>query len=131
MTDQAKQDQPFFHGCKANGCPLPVAKVTKYWPVKRKRDEAKPRGGVCEYHAIVPAHDWMPAVDRIKQHWQGLRVLYAVRSLTGDAYKPFPGETVEHWLTRLDDYLHDQITGHSPAQLAAVDFENLKKQLAG
>lgn len=93
--------------CKANGCPLPVHRVTDYHP--GKPGHRAPKWGLCVFHSLVEdATLWSLVTARVLTHAKTLKVLLAVQALE-DTAKPLTGERVDDWIARVMQAMRDEI----------------------
>lgn len=116
--------------CKANGCPLPVHRVTDYHPGKPGHRE--PKWGLCVFHAQVDdASLWSLVTARILTHARTLKVLLAVQALEDEA-KPLTGERVDQWIARVMQAMREEILPTTRKAPPPVDgFAGLKEKIMG
>ena len=127
MSEQT--DKPLFINCKANGCPLRIDHVTKWWEPERKRDKPKPRAGVCDYHRQAGANEWTATTNRIKQNLCSIRALQAVKCINDQRHRPQANETVSQWLERIERLLTVEILPSAARSAPATEIERLNKIL--
>jgi hypothetical protein len=125
-------DQPFHRVCKANRCPLPVRRVTDWWPPSGAGQQAKPRWGVCRWHALAEGSDWPKATEAILGNVAILRLMHEIERMP-DETRPMLGELFQDWLARLDQYVWSRVLpgsdrGYPPV---AEQLAELKRHLTG
>lgn len=105
MAEIEKESATF---CKANGCPLPVDKVTHWHEPEKRGDRRVPRWGVCRFHAIAGGSDWVTVTRMIKENIKVIRLLFLIEALD-PVVKPITGEQVQAWTARVERHIRASV----------------------
>jgi len=118
--------------CKVNSCPLPVSRVTDYWPVVKRGEMLKPRWGLCRHHAIAPGKDWMKVSMLINENKEAFELFESALRIKPVVLRPMKLETVDAWLERIDVHLKRLIVPdvEQPTVCPAHVFDAIRSSLS-